>query len=101
MVGVSATSHLRRNGRSHELQRFRQLRPVVCDGSGSPDACLLTLLVENRVAMIEAVERLREAERVFRQNRELERSNGLIHHIVQPCGLEYEAPKIEGLIARA
>ena len=48
--------------------------------------------------MVEAVERLRQAERVLRQHRQLERPHRLIDDVVEARGFEHQAPEIVRLV---
>ena len=52
------------------------------------------LLVQNRRLVIEAIERLREAERVLGQHRELQRAHDLLDDLVEPGRIEHQAPQL-------
>ncbi len=58
--------HLLRHVRPHELERLGELRPVVGDRRRPPGACVHALFIDDRIAVIERVERLRQAEGVLR-----------------------------------
>ena len=49
--------------------------------------------------MVEAVELLRQAERVLRDDRQLQRPHRLVHDVVEPRGLEHEAPELVRVVA--
>ena len=72
----------------------RQLIAHVNDRCRTPPAHIVTLLVEDRSAVIEGVERLRKRERILREHRELQRADHLLDDFVQPRGIEHERPEL-------
>ena len=86
---------------AHQLERLRQLRAVVGDRGGAPESARLALLVEDRIAVVEAVERLRQAERVFGDDRQLQRANRLVDDLVEPRGFEHQPPELVRVVAAA
>ena len=77
-----------------------ELVPDVRHGGGAPAFQLRALLAENRVAVVEGVEHLGEAERVLRQAGELERPHHLIDHVVQPRRPRAPSPSNRAIRAR-
>jgi hypothetical protein len=59
------------------------LIPDVRDAAGPPEPPVGPFLGEDRIAMIETVEHLRETKRVLRQPRELQRADDLIDDLVE------------------
>src|SRR5262245_29052664 len=92
--GFSRTLHPLRHSTTHEPQRARHLRAIVSDGGGAPHLRVTTFLVEDRVAVVERVERLCQAECVLGQHREFQRANRLIDDLVEAGSLEDEAPQV-------
>ena len=74
---------------------------IVGDRRRAPEPRVLPLLVEDRVAVVEGVERLRQAERVLREHRQLERPDRLLDDVVEPRRFEDETPEIERFVAVA
>ena len=59
-----------------------------------------SLLVEDRIAVIERVEQLREPERVLRQHREFERPHDLLDDVVETRRLEDDRPEVVRSVSR-
>src|SRR3989442_10817003 len=75
--------HPRRGFDAHEIERARQLRAHVRDAGRPPALPVAARLVQNRISMVERVEGLRQPERVFGENGELERSHDLFNDFVE------------------
>ena len=56
------TLHLHRHRASHQIQRSRELPAIERDCGRAPEPRVLAFLVQDRVLVVEAVERLREGE---------------------------------------
>src|SRR5262245_20467303 len=76
--------HLGRHAASQRIECACELRTVKRDGGRTPPAGVLALLVEDGILVIEAVERLGKAERVLRDDGELEGPHRLFDDFVQP-----------------
>ena len=64
------------------------------DAGGAPQPGVGLLLIEDRVPVIEAVEHLRQTERVFREHREFQRPNDLLDDFIEARRFEDERPQI-------
>ena len=85
--------HPHGNFNPHQVERAGELGAHVRDAGGPPAFPILALLVQDRVAMIEPVEQLREAERILRQHREFEGAQHLLDDVVEARRLEDEVPE--------
>ena len=90
MVGHHILGHLD----PHQIERAGQLVPEVDHRRRPPSPDVVALLVEDRGAVVERVERLRQREGVFRQDRELQRADDLLDDLVEPGGLEHQRPEL-------
>src|SRR5688572_4448870 len=80
--------HLCWNQAAHQLQGLGELPEVERDRGGAPHPRGLALFVDDRILMVEAAERLREAKSVLGDDRQLQRAHGLLHDFVEPRRLE-------------
>ena len=85
--------HPRRNRNPHQIERARELRAEIGDARRAPALPLDAFFVEDRGAVIERVEQLREAKRVLRQDGELQRSHHLFDNLVEAGRLEHQPPQ--------
>src|SRR5262245_5518815 len=76
--------HPNRHADAHQFQRTRELLPEVDERGRAPTAHVMPILLQNGRFVVEAVEHLRQAKRVFRKHREFERTNDLLDDVVQP-----------------
>ena len=96
-MGIDAltSSYIRgRHGDAHQIERPRQLRTNVRHAGGSPEPRVGLFLAEDLVAMIEAVEHLRDTKGVFRQDGKLERANDLLDDLVEARCFKDQRPEI-------
>src|SRR5690606_28086357 len=92
-------SHPRGHGAPHQIEGDGELAMDVDHGRRAPEPRIVALLAKDGLTMVEGVERLRQAERVLRQERQLERTDGGIHDFVESRRLEHEAPELVGGLA--
>jgi len=71
-----------------------ELVPAERDGRRTPDPGVRVLLVQDWVAMVEGVERLRQAEGVLGHDRELQRAHRLVDDLVEPCRIQDQPPDL-------
>ena len=71
-------SHSIRDVYAHQIERARELRAHVGHAGGAPPLPIRVFFAQDRIPMVERVERLRQPEGVFGQTRELQRSDDLI-----------------------
>src|SRR5207248_1517998 len=85
--------HPGRDFNPHQVERARELAPEIRDARRTPELSIRAFFLEDRVAMIERVEHLREAEGVLRQGRELQRLHNLFDDLVESRRFEDEGPQ--------
>src|SRR5262245_10189682 len=90
---MSGMLHSRRHVNPHQIERARELAPHVRDAGCAPPLSIEILFPQDRRAMVERIEQLREPEGVLRQHRKLERPHHLFDDIVEARCLEYHGPE--------
>ena len=66
----------------------------VCDTGRAPELRVGLLLIEDRIPVIKPVEHLSETKGVFREHRKFQRSNDLLHNLIQSRRFQDERPQL-------
>src|SRR5829696_5530703 len=99
MSGAARTLHPRRDAAAHQVERPGQLTSYVENSSRFPQPCGFALFLENLLAVVEGVERLRQAECVFRYDGELQISDGTVDCLIESRSFQDQAPQLIAVLA--